>query len=261
MNNSHNFVIMIALKRRIIMHLLEGKISVKAALLSPYRKVDRILIDKNKKDKDTAFIKHKAKEQEVSVILCDRKKIDTLAQGKTHGGIVAYVYERDFQNIEEIIHDNCFLAIVEGVEDPFNFGYVLRSLYAAGVDAIIMGERNWTSAAATLSKSSAGASEFLPMVITHDFDETLTYLKAQSIKIVCAQRDEHSLEMYDYDYTSSICICIGGEKRGLSKAILNHSDQNIYIPYENNFRNALSAASASTILAYEVMRQRKQSHK
>ncbi|NCC55554.1 MAG: RNA methyltransferase, partial [Erysipelotrichia bacterium] len=147
------------------------------------------------------------------------------------------------------------------VEDPFNFGFVLRSLYAAGVDAIIMPPRNWTSAASTLAKSSAGASEYLNMVISEDIENTLLYLKQHHFQIVCANRDAKAIEMYDYDYTQKICICIGGEKRGLSKSVLKHSDQNVYIPYQNDFRNALSAASASTILAYEVLRQRKNKKK
>lgn len=238
-------------------HIFEGKISVKAALFSPYRKIEKIMIDRTKKDRDTAFILRKAKEKNIPVQLLQRSEIDALCEGKTHGGVIAICNERSYQELESLINDHSFIAIVEGVEDPFNFGFVLRSLYAAGVDGIIMPPRNWTSAASTLAKSSAGASESLKMVISENMEETLQTLKKNGIKIVCANRDENAIEMYDYDFKQKVCICIGGEKRGLSKTILNASDQDVYIPYQNDFKNALSAASASTILAYEVLRQRR----
>ncbi len=238
-------------------YLLEGKISVKAALASPYREVVSIQIDNTKKDRDTSYIIKQAKKKNIDVSFVERESIDTLCEGKTHGGIIAYVSERSFQTLEDIKNKTPFLAIVEGVEDPFNFGFVLRSLYAAGVDAILLSPRNWTSAATILAKSSAGASELLPMIIVEDMSEMIQQLKQKKIQIVCANRDDHAIQMYDYNFKQSVCICIGGEKRGLSKTILKESDQDVYIPYMNDFRNALSAASASTILAYEVLRQRK----
>lgn len=237
--------------------LLEGKISVKAALLSPYREVEKIIIESQKKDRDTNFIERKAKEKNISIEKMCREEIDALCQGKTHGGIIAYVKERQFQTLESIIEKASFLAIVEGVEDPFNFGQICRTLHAAGVDALLLPPRNWTTAASTLAKASAGASEFLPMVVCEDYDIVLKELKKKQMKIVCAQRDDDAKVIYDYNFKQKACICIGGEKRGLSKTILENSDQNVYIPYQNDFKNALGAASAATIIAYEVLRQRR----
>lgn len=239
-------------------YIFEGKISVKALLKAKNREIVKLLIDEKKKDRDISYIKKIASLENIKIELKPKEEISALCTGKTHGGVVAIAKDRKYQCIEDFIDkENIFLAFVEGIEDPFNFGYVIRNLYAAGVDGIIVNERNWTNAASTLAKSSAGASELIPMFISSDYEETFQKLKQHDIKIVCAQRDDESIEMYDYDYTQSICICIGGEKRGLSKVILEHSDQNVYIPYRSDFRNALSASSASTILAYEVVRQRK----
>ncbi len=238
-------------------HLLEGKISVKAALLSPYRSVDKIIIDANKKDRDTNFIQKKAQELKVALELKSREEIDALCSGKTHGGIVAYVQDRLFQSLDQLLQKPVFLAWVEGVEDPFNYGFVLRSLYAAGVQGVIVSQRNWTTAASTLAKASAGASEFIAMYVSEDDQDTIAQLKAKQVQIICANRSDQAIEMYDCDFTQNICLCIGGEKRGLSKAILQASDKDVFIPYQNDFRNALSAASAATILGYEVLRQRR----
>lgn len=240
------------------MHLLEGKISVKAALASSFREVKEIIIDEKKKDRDCAYIIRKAKENNIIVTRKKREDIDCLCEGNTHGGVVAYVEERSFSKLEDVLCENGFIAFIEGVEDPFNFGYILRSLYAAGCNAILLPPRNWTSAATILARSSAGASELMHMIVCEDMEATLQTLKANKYKIVCANRNDHAIEMYDYDFNQSVCICIGGEKRGLSKVIEKNSDQDVYIPYNNDFKNALSAASASTILAFEILRQRKQ---
>lgn len=237
--------------------LFEGNISVKAALLSPFREVTRILVDKNKKDRDTNYILKKAQEQNISIEYTTRESIDEITTGKTHGGLVAYVEERTYQDIEDYIDNSTFFAVIEGIEDPYNFGYVLRSLYAAGCSAVITSNRNWSNAANVVAKASAGASEYLPHICTERFSETLSTLKENGVQIICSMRDDHAIELYDYDFTQPICICIGGEKRGLSKDILHASDQNVFIPYNSDFRNALNAVSATTILAFEIVRQRK----
>lgn len=107
-----------------------------------------------------------------------REEIDALAQGKTHGGLLAVCSEREYQNLEDIVQKpDLFLALIEGVEDPFNFGYILRTLYAAGCDGVIIPPRNWTSAADVVTKSSAGASEYINLFLAENMEETLQLLK------------------------------------------------------------------------------------
>ncbi|OCN04347.1 RNA methyltransferase [Erysipelotrichaceae bacterium MTC7] len=239
--------------------LLEGNISVKAALLSPYRKVNKILIDIKKRGKDSGFIIFKAKEQNVPIEYLSREEIDSLASGKTHGGLLAEVEERTYQDITDVI-DDTFIAYVEGIEDPFNFGYIIRSLYAAGCTCIITNERNWSNAATTVTKASAGANEYMKHITTTAVEKTIKDLQNLGFNIIAAARDDTAIEMYDYDFTNKVCICIGGEKRGLSKDILEQSNQHVYIPYNTDFKNALNAVAATTILSFEVVRQRRVSH-
>lgn len=234
-------------------HLLEGNISVKAALLAKRRTVYEILVDENKKDKDTNFILKQAELNHVTVTKVKRETIHQLASGTTHGGMIAYVSDRTYQTIEDI--ENPFYAIVEGIEDPFNFGYICRSLYAAGCDGLIVPERNFSIAASTVTKSSAGASEYLNIIQCSDIPSLILSLKKKGIKLYCAMRKDAVLYT-QADYTKGCILALGGEKRGLSKQILKLSDQNIYIGYANDFKNALNGASAASILAFEVVRQR-----
>lgn len=237
-------------------YIVEGNISVKAVLQAQRRTISKIVVDPLKHDKDTSYIIRKAKAINIPIVNMNREEIDALAQGKTHGGLLAFCGERTYQTLQEVSNkDQLFLALIEGVEDPFNFGYVLRSLYAAGCDGVIVPPRNWSSAAGVVAKSSAGASEYINMIIADDMEKLLDDMKQKGISLVCAIRNDASLNVYDYKFPQHCCIAIGGELRGLSKVVQNASDQDIYIPYANEFRNAMTASSSTSIIAFERLRQ------
>ncbi len=239
-------------------YIVEGKIAVKAIIQGNKRKVYQVYIDRKKKDKDTSFIISQAKKHKIPVLFCERKQIDELASGTTHGGVIALCGDRTYQNINDYVNkDHLFLALIEGVEDPYNFGDICRTLYAAGCDGILLPKRNWTSAVSTLTKASAGASEFIAMFEVEDFDAYLKQLKQHDIQILSAMR-EHAVSLYEYQFPNKFVICIGGAMRGLSSGVLNQSQQNIYIPYHQNFKNALSSASSAAVFAFEILRQKNQ---
>ena len=237
-------------------YILEGNISVKAAILAEKREVYKLYVDKKKKDKDTSFILHRAKERKIPVVYTTREEIDTIASGKTHGGLVAVCGARTYDSIENVLNKKeVFLALAEGVEDPFNFGSILRTLYAAGCDGVLVGKRNWSSAAGVVGKSSAGASEYINLIEVEDMEACMQTLQANDVKILCAMR-ANAISLYDYQFPSRFLIAIGGEMRGLSKPVLNHSDQNLYIPYRSEFKNALGAAASAAIFGFEIVRQK-----
>lgn len=237
-------------------YIIEGNISVKAALQAQKRDVYKLIVDPNKHDKDTSYIIRKAKGMQILVENMEREEIDALAQGKTHGGLLAICGERSYATLPSLLQANKhFFALIEGVEDPFNFGYVLRNLYAAGCDGVIVPPRNWSTAAGVVTKASAGASEYIDLIIAEDMEETLQTLKQHQIQLVCGLRKEDAINLYEYAFPQNVCIAIGGELRGLSRIVQDASDQNIYIPYANDFRNAMTAASSTSIIAFEYLRQ------
>ena len=239
-------------------YIVEGNISVKAVLLANMRDVYKIIVDTKKRDKDTSFILRKAKEKNIVIESKTREEIDEIAQGKTHGGLLALCGERKFQQLSDVVEkEDVFLAFVEGIEDPFNFGYVLRTLYAAGCDGVIIPPRNWTTAAGVVTKSSAGASEYLNLIVADDVSALIKEMKQNDVKFVCGQRSD-AISLYEYTFPKKVCIAIGGEMRGLSKLVLQESDQNLFIPYRQDFRNAMTAAASTAIFAFELVRQKEQ---
>ena len=187
-------------------------------------------------------------------------KLEKIALGSSHGGIVAVCNERSIPRLnekifQEKIKKDGFYAMIQGIEDPYNFGYALRSLYAVGFDGIILGERNWMSAAGVVCRSSAGASEMFPVYKCDEVDAARLF-KNNGYNIVCAdERTDNILGECDLHFP--ILLIVGGEKRGISRALIDLADTLIKIPYGREFKASLSAASATTMFAYEIMRQNK----
>ena len=237
--------------------LLEGNVSVKAAILGNHRKVEKLYYDKHKNDKDLNFILHRAKEKGIPCMPLEREEINAMATGRTHGGLVAQAGPRVYQELSECMHGKTpFLVLLEGVEDPFNLGYIIRTLYSAGCDGLILPRHDWASAESTIVKSSAGAFEYLNIVMSDDLPQLVKDIKKQGIMTYAAMRKD-AITYLEADYRKSCLLAIGGEMRGLSSAVRNEIEQNIYIPYANDFRNALNAASAAAVLSFEVYRQRR----
>ena len=219
------------------------------------RKIDKILFDTEKsssKSKELSYLKKMSEKFGCAIEKADGETIDSLTTGNSHGGIIAICKERNFPVLtSEHIKPNGFYVMIEGIEDPYNFGYALRSVYAAGVDGIVLSRRNWISAAGVVCRSSAGASELAEIFIADD-DFTDVFKKC-GYKIVCADI-KNSVSVYEADLKKPLLLIVGGEKRGISSKILSRADEIVRIDYGRDFQNALSAASAATILSFEVLR-------
>ncbi len=225
------------------------------------RKIIRILIDKSKiksKQHEIAFLRRKSATLGFDIVMADASEINAITTGITHGGIVAVCEPREIRFLSEHSADIVpygFYVMLDGVEDPYNFGYAVRSIYAAGADGIILSKRNWMDVAGIVARSSAGASERIPMYISEP-DEALSLFRTHGYKVAAAGiRD--SVSMYDADLKTPILLVVGGEKRGISASLLSQVDTVVRIEYGREFNGSLSTASAATILCYEVLRQRK----
>lgn len=185
------------------------------------------------------------------------EELNSIAIGNSHGGILARCSERTVPAITSLsggnLPQNGFFVMLDGIEDPYNFGYSLRSIYASGADGIILPERNWLTAAGVVARASAGASELLNLY-TADPSVAVEFFKNNNYRVVCADKP-NSISLYDADLTKPIFLIVGGEKRGIRASVLQAADEIVCIEYGRDFAASLSAASAATILAYEIYRQ------
>lgn len=240
--------------------VFEGMTSVRAVISaheSGRRIIESILVDESRiksRAKELGWLKYKSGELGFEIRFTDSEEIASLVTGSTHGGIIALCRDRVIEPLTGAnIIENGFYAMIEGIEDPYNFGYAIRSLYACGADGVILSPRNWMSAAGCVCRSSAGTSELIPMYSASGTDAAVMFREA-GYRVICAGiRD--SVSSFDCDLTRPLFLVVGGEKRGISSSLLSLADCVVRIDYERTFSGSLSAASACDMLAYEIMRQ------
>ena len=243
--------------------IFEGMTSISAVIKSVLdgssdRQIFAVIYDASKAQKkmrEMSYINKMAEIIGFDVIATDAYRISDLTSGDTHGGIIAITSKRSFSdNIVNYLTNSNFFVLIDGIEDPYNFGYSVRSLYAAGADGIILPQRNWMELSGVVAKSSAGTSELAKLFICDTY-EAAKLLKEHGYKVVCASiRD--SVSLYDYDFNQPVLLVVGGEKRGISRKLLELSDANVRIDYGREFMGSLPSASAVSVIAFEISRQK-----
>lgn len=243
--------------------VFEGMTSISALISSieaqkTDRKIVQILYNSDKKKSkynELKFLEIKSSAIGFKLDGVSHTVIDELASGKTHGGIVALCTKVEINkltNIHQIV-DNGFYILLDGIEDPFNFAYAIRSVYPAGADGIIVPSYRFANAQGLICKGSAGTSELID-IFECDMSNAIDIFKTKGYTVASAGiRD--SVSLYDADLKKPILLIIGGEKRGISSDILSKSDIVVRVDYGKTFRGSLTASSAATVLAFEVYRQ------
>jgi 23S rRNA (guanosine2251-2'-O)-methyltransferase len=246
--------------------LFEGMTAISAVLdpdIRPFndRRVLTVFVDKTrmvKKARELSFLRRRAEEAGFTVQPVLPEELDRMTSGNTHGGIVALCSDRTLPDLAEnmaALRPDGFYVLLDGIEDPYNFGYTVRSLYAAGADGVILPPRNWMGVAGLVARSSAGTSEKMPLFIC-DPARTVELFHGAGYRVACAGiRD--AVDLYEADLHLPLLLVIGGEKRGISRSVLSGTDLTVRIGYsqENRFRGSLSSAASAAVLGFEVMRQ------
>lgn len=238
--------------------LLEGFISVSAALEGGHRAVHGLLLRAGKSDGQTRHLERLARAAGIPVERLPDAEIGARAGGRTHGGVLARVGPYQFAPLEALAAGGtpAFVAMIDGVEDPFNFGASVRALYAAGADGLVLRPRNWLSAAGTVARASAGASEMIPTALAETAGEAAAFFRARGLLVACTTDERGSLSLYDADLTAPLFLLLGGEKRGITRSFLDQADLKLRIPYGRAVPHSLGTASATAVIAFEVLRQR-----
>jgi 23S rRNA (guanosine2251-2'-O)-methyltransferase len=178
-----------------------------------------------------------------------------------HQGVVLEVEERRWAALEEVLarartegHD-AFVLVLEHLQDPTNFGTLLRSAEAAGVDGVVFPERGAAPLSAAAVKASAGASEHLLLVRLPTIGEAIHELKQAGLRLVAADQ-EAPASAWETDLSGPVAVVVGSEGSGLSGATRRRCDVLVSFPMGGRVAS-LNAASAGTLLLFEVVRQRR----
>ena len=238
--------------------VLEGLAAVKGALLGGRRAIESVMVDRKRDDRGTEWLKRAARERGVRVRMLDRAELDGLADGSSHGGVLARVGPPGYCALEELLPESGspFVVMLDGIEDPYNYAFAVRTLWAAGADGLVVRPRDWSNAAALVARSSAGASELIPTAVADTPDDAADLFRSRGLAVAVTAKEKESRSLYETDLTVPLFLLIGGERRGVRRSFLDKADLLLSIPYGRDFRQSLGAASAAGIIGFKVMRQR-----
>jgi 23S rRNA (guanosine2251-2'-O)-methyltransferase len=238
--------------------VLEGHVSVEAALEGGARHVHRVWAVRPG-DRRLGRLRALARERDVLIEPVEPGLIEELTTGRTHGGVIALVAPRRERGIGALLREvgeGPLVVMLDGIEDPFNHGQAVRALYAAGVDGLVV-RRSWETAAATVTRASAGATELLPTARADSVEDAAAACRLAGLRVACAVADEDADELAASDLTGGLFLLIGGERRGVTRSFVEQADQRIRIGYGRERAPELGAATSAAIIGFEALRQRR----
>lgn len=199
------------------------------------------------------------RDRNIVVKKVDKAKLDLISNGTNHQGIIALVGARKSASVEEILAiaeqrgEPPFIIIADEIEDPHNLGAIIRTAECAGSHGVIIPKRRSAGLTESVSKSSAGALEYVPVAKVSNISATLDKLKKAGVWIYGA--DMNGENWCDCDFRGSAAIVIGSEGKGLGNLVRKKCDFIVSLPMRGKI-NSLNASVAAGVLMYEVQRQR-----
>ena len=188
-----------------------------------------------------------------------KDQLTKLAKSDAHQGVVAAVRERKFLAIEDLLgakgrFAHRFFLALDGVEDPHNLGALLRSADGAGVDGVLLPERRTAPISAVVAKTSAGASEHVPIARVTNLVRALEQMKKANVWVIGL--DERGTPDYtDFPFDRDCCLVLGAEGSGLHELVKKTCDHLLRIPMAGSV-SSLNVSVAGAVVMYEALRQR-----
>ena len=223
------------------------------------KEIDKILVKKDLSSELAEELLKIAREHKVMVQKVPIEKINRITR-KNHQGVLAFLSAVTYHKLEYVVPQlyedgkTPFVVLLDGLTDVRNFGAIARTCDCAGVDAIVIPERNSVSVGADAVKTSAGALHYIPVCREHSLTWAVKFLKDSGYKIYGAS--EKATQSYIApDYATPVAIVLGSEEKGISDEILRLCDGLVAIP-EYGHINSLNVSVAAGIMIYEVVRQR-----
>ena len=241
------------------MSLIYGMHAVEEALAARGRRFEYVAVASGRADARLQKIAHLCRAAGVAVRAIPRDQLTRLANTGSHQGVVAVTAEKQYGNLDDLLRNKRgqynFLLVLDGVEDPHNLGAIIRGAEGAGADGIVIPERRATGVTATVVKTSAGASEYLPIAKVTNISRSIEQIKSHNIWTIGL--DERGSQLYDQlDYKMDCAIVLGTEGHGLHQHVRDKCDYLVSIPMLGKVAS-LNVSVAAAVAMYEVARQRR----
>lgn len=235
-----------------------GVLPVLEALRARARRIDKVLIAQGVREHRLNDIVELARENGIAVTKIPREDLERqLEPGVNHQGVAAIASAADYVGGDEILDSPAadpLLVILDGVEDPRNFGAILRTAECAGVDGVFIPERRAVGLTETVVKSAAGATEYVKVAKAANINRLIDELKEKNIWVV-GTSGESTTDYTDWDWTQPSALVLGNEGSGLHRLVAENCDVLVKIPMYGKI-DSLNVSVAAGVVLFEARRQR-----
>ena len=211
------------------------------------------------KDKK-ALIYSLARQHNIKVNRIPHSKFSFFVGDVSHQGVIGIVSPYTYQSLESLVatwrrtKEKALFLILDGVEDPRNFGAMVRSAHTAGIHGVIVAKHRSAPINEAAFKASAGAFAHTPVCRVTNIASTLETLKKEGVWIVGTE-SRAKQNFFSFDFNLDVAIVIGGEGKGIHQLVKKHCDFLLSIPTRGKI-DSLNASVAAAVVLYEIIRQR-----
>lgn len=238
--------------------LIEGRNAIREAFGNNVT-INKVMVDKNfqgRRDEILAL----ASAHKVKVEFLPRQILDKKSKTAHHQGFIAECVDFVYSSVEEILekakekNEDPFIVLLDGIEDPHNFGAIIRSCECAGVHGIIIPKNRACQVNETVIRSSTGAISNMLISKVTNLKDAISILKDNDIWIYGAEASGENI--YDKTFTGGVAVIIGSEGKGIKPSILSQCDSVLALSMKGKV-NSLNASVACGIILFEILRGKK----
>lgn len=219
---------------------------------------NKLYIQDDLRGKNVDKMKALAADKKVSISWTPKKTLTEMTEGAVHQGFVLRVSEFAYADLSVILEraeaaDNPLILILDGLNDPHNFGSILRTADATNVTGVIIPKHRAVGVTPVVAKTSTGAVEHVPIARVTNLSQTLDILKERGFWVFGTDMD--GTPSTKWNTAGKLALIIGNEGKGISANIKKQVDEMITIPMSGHVQS-LNASVAAAVLMYEVYRNR-----
>ncbi len=238
--------------------IIAGRNAVRE-LLKSGRGIDKIVV--SGREGSVNALVAEARERKIPVVNADSAKLDYLAHGTVHQGIIAYAAQKEYSTVKEIIAiarergEKPLIVVCDEIEDPHNLGAIIRCAECAGAHGVIIPKRRSAGLTPTVVKASAGAIWHMAIARVSNVAETIEELKENGIWTFAAEAG--GTPYYETDFNTPAAIVLGSEGFGVSRLVRERCDFTVSIPMYGQV-NSLNVSTAGSVLLCHAARMQRE---
>ncbi len=205
---------------------------------------------------DMVSLKKRIEERNLKIEIVVDKKLDEIAHSKDHQGIAAkindFTYSQTFDVLDSLDHDP-FIVILDQIQDPQNFGAIIRTAYGAGVNFVIIPEHSSTMVTPSVLKASAGYAFRMPICVETNLSRTIEELKKRDIWVYAAMMG--GKPYFKMNFKGPVAFVFGNEGKGIRKLVAESCDEKVSIPMAREM-DSLNVSVSAAVILFKVMEER-----